>query len=71
MRVGEAVMQQRAERVRIAVAHRLEAALLELENSVLGHARLPLMFCAQRSAEFVGWAKARVARRAYVLSQAG
>src|SRR5215472_18936208 len=47
MRVGEAVVQERAERVRVAIAHRLEAALLKFEDSVLGHTRLPLA-CVQR-----------------------
>src|SRR5215472_18926410 len=49
MRVGEAVVQERAERVRVAIAHRLEAALLKFEDSVLGHTRLPLACLRKRS----------------------
>src|SRR5215472_9124931 len=46
MRVGEAVVQERAERVHVAIAHRLEAALLKFEDSVLGHTRPPCLFYA-------------------------
>ena len=48
-RIGEAVVQERAERVRVAIAHRLEAALLKFEDSVFGHTRLPLACLRKRS----------------------
>jgi hypothetical protein len=42
-------VQERTDRVRIAIAHRLEAALLKFEDSVLGHTRLPLACLRKRS----------------------
>src|SRR5262249_36279008 len=47
VRFWQAVVQERAERVRVAIAHCLEVALLKFENSVLGpHAPSPLLACA-------------------------
>ena len=46
MRVGEIRVQQRAERVRMAVAHRVETALLEFDNSILVTTRPFPVFCA-------------------------